>query len=73
MLVYAQHRWYDPETAQFTSEDPIMDSMNWYAYCAGDPINCIDPLGLYTDYSDPSKEPTHHDSPDDFTDSDGDG
>ena len=28
------------------TEDPIRDSLNWYAYCGGNPINFIDPFGL---------------------------
>ena len=28
------------------SEDPIRDGLNWYTYCAGNPIRFIDPWGL---------------------------
>ena len=28
------------------TEDPIHDGMNWYGYCAGNPVRFIDPLGL---------------------------
>lgn len=48
-LAYAQQRWYDPETAQFTSEDPVKDGLNWYGYCGGNPIGMIDPDGLDSD------------------------
>ena len=26
---------------------PAKDGLNWYAYCGNNPINCVDPLGLY--------------------------
>lgn len=29
----------------FTSEDPIHDGVNWYAYCSGDPVNYHDVNG----------------------------
>lgn len=46
-LMYLQHRYYDPATAQFTSVDPLVDTTGApYAYAAADPINSIDPTGL---------------------------
>ncbi|WP_375773297.1 hypothetical protein NR798_21260 [Archangium gephyra] len=42
-------RDYDPESAQWTSKDPIRfhgGDSNLYAYVAGDPVNHIDPSGL---------------------------
>lgn len=45
-LNYALARWQDPETGRFTSLDPARDGMNWYAYCAGNPIAYVDPTGL---------------------------
>ncbi|MBP5443244.1 MAG: RHS repeat-associated core domain-containing protein [Treponema sp.] len=39
-------RDYTPNTATFTTEDPIRDGMNWYSYCAGDPVNFVDMWGL---------------------------
>ena len=39
-------RSYDPFTARFSCEDPIRDGSNWYTYCAGDPINFVDKIGL---------------------------
>ncbi len=43
-----RNRWYDGSTGTFLSPDPMSyeDSSNVYAFCAGDPINCEDPLGL---------------------------
>ncbi len=44
-LIYLRNRYYDPSTRRFTQEDPIRDGTNWYAYCAGNPVNRIDPSG----------------------------
>jgi len=46
---YAKQRYYDPETGRFNRLDPIMDGLNWYAYCGGDPVNSYDPWGLYNE------------------------
>lgn len=35
-------RRYDPSMNTFTSCDPILDGMNWYAYCNGDGVNFYD-------------------------------
>jgi RHS repeat-associated protein len=40
------YRDYAPETARFTTEDPIRDGANWFAYVNNDPINFDDLLGL---------------------------
>ncbi|MEN6625344.1 MAG: RHS repeat-associated core domain-containing protein [Candidatus Sumerlaeia bacterium] len=47
-LVRFGARDYDPETARWTTLDPIGFSggLNLYGYCVGDPINGIDPDGL---------------------------
>ena len=42
------YRDYDSKLGRFTTQDPIRDGMNWYAYCNGDPINSIDENGLET-------------------------
>ncbi len=39
-------RDYIPSLKTFTSEDPVHDGVNWYTYCAGDPVNYIDIEGL---------------------------
>ena len=39
-------RDYTPATASFITQDPIRDGMNWYSYCSGDPVNCVDLWGL---------------------------
>ncbi len=43
---YLRMRYYDPSIGRFLSEDPICDGLNWYSYCASNPINYIDSLGL---------------------------
>lgn len=40
------YRDYNPQTARFTTLDPIRDGHNWFSYCNGDPVNFIDLLGL---------------------------
>lgn len=49
-LFYYRYRYYDPKIGRFLQEDPIWND-NLYAYCGNDPINLIDPLGLYWQYS----------------------
>ncbi len=41
-------RDYMPDSSRFTSVDPILDGRNWYTYCAGNPVNYLDPDGLKT-------------------------
>ncbi len=48
-LVRFGHRDYDPETGRWTAKDPILfaaGNADLYGYCANDPINWIDSLGL---------------------------
>jgi len=51
---YALARFYSNPTARFTSPDPLAgslvnpQSLNHYAYTLGDPVNLIDPSGLYS-------------------------
>ena len=47
--IYLRARYYSPIQGRFTTEDPIKDGLNWYAYCAGDPVNAWDPSGLLSD------------------------
>jgi RHS repeat-associated protein len=48
-LLYMRNRYYDPQTGQFTQEDPIgiAGGLNLYGYANGDPINFSDPFGLF--------------------------
>ena len=41
------YRDYNPIISRFTTTDPIRDGHNWFAYCNGDPVNFIDPNGLF--------------------------
>lgn len=42
------YRDYNPLTTRFTTQDPIRDGYNWFAYCNGDPVNFVDINGLYS-------------------------
>lgn len=55
-LDYAVNRYYDSGQGRFTQVDPIgmsavslsdPQSLNMYAYCSNDPVNRIDPSGLF--------------------------
>ena len=43
---YLRNRYYSPTTGRFLTEDTIRDGLNWYTYCANNPIMFIDPFGL---------------------------
>jgi RHS repeat-associated protein len=47
-LLYRRHRYYDPNSGQFTQEDPIglAGGLNAYGFAGGDPVNYSDPFGL---------------------------
>ena len=47
-LTYHWNRWRSEDGSFWLTQDPIRDGLNWYAYCNGEPINKIDPLGLST-------------------------
>ena len=44
-LIYLRNRYYDPTIGRFTQEDPAKDGLNWYVYCANDPVNMVDNFG----------------------------
>lgn len=48
-LYYNRARYYDPVAGRFVSKDPIglQAGMNLYSYVQGNPVNYIDPDGLF--------------------------
>ncbi|OGW93596.1 MAG: hypothetical protein A3K16_06315 [Omnitrophica bacterium RIFCSPLOWO2_01_FULL_45_24] len=48
-LVFFGARYYNPLIGRFITKDPLgmADGPNQYLYCNNDPINIIDPYGLY--------------------------
>ncbi len=48
-LVYMRARYYDPNVGRFVSEDPMMNGVNWFAYCGSNPVNNTDSTGLMID------------------------
>ena len=52
-LVYLRNRYYNPNQGTFLSMDPYEGdfndpmSLNRYAYARGNPVNLVDPCGLY--------------------------
>ena len=53
-LVHFGFRDYDPDVGRWTAKDPIFfggGSTDLYGYCLNDPVNLVDPDGLYLTYS----------------------
>jgi RHS repeat-associated protein len=47
-LVYLINRYYDPTTGQFVNVDPMVNETGQvYTYAGDDPVNDVDPTGLY--------------------------
>ena len=50
---YLRQRYYDPKTGRFNRLDPFWgnasdpQSLHKYTYCHGDPVNHVDPSGLF--------------------------
>jgi RHS repeat-associated protein len=55
-LYYYGYRWYDPNLQRWLSRDPIQETggINLYGFVGNEPINKIDPLGLYNPISGPN-------------------
>jgi len=41
-------RYYDPLIGRFITQDPAQSGLNWYVYAANNPVNNVDPTGLYS-------------------------
>ncbi len=48
-LDYLQQRYYEPDTGRFLTRDPIRwaGGLNLYGYVGNDPVNFVDPEGLW--------------------------
>ena len=44
-LIYMRARYYEPSNGRFISQDPSRSGMNYFAYCANDPVNAVDESG----------------------------
>jgi RHS repeat-associated protein len=55
---YMRNRFYDPQSARFTQEDPIgiAGGLNVYGFGGGDPVGYSDPYGLKSCPDDENKE-----------------
>jgi RHS repeat-associated protein len=42
------YRDYQPSVARFTTVDPVRDGSNWFSYVNNDPVNWVDPWGLWS-------------------------
>ena len=50
-LLYMRARYYNPYICRFINPDPIGFSggLNWYAFADGNPVNYLDPYGLWVE------------------------
>lgn len=49
-LLFMRNRSYDPELGRFVQQDPLglaAGQFNLYLYCGNNPVNGVDPLGLF--------------------------
>ncbi len=57
---YLRARYYDPNTGQFLTRDPLVaETRSAYGYVAGNPLNSIDPTGLAEHWSEEWMNKTH--------------
>lgn len=63
-LHYNWNRYYDPKTGRYVEADPIgiNGGINLWPYGANNPINRIDPMGLYWEYSQSTGQLTYVDN-----------
>ncbi|MGE4194550.1 MAG: RHS repeat domain-containing protein [Pseudodesulfovibrio sp.] len=59
-LGFVRFGWrdYDVKTGRWTAPDPIGDrggDPDWYGYCLDDPVNGVDPAGLFPPFSQEEK------------------
>ena len=47
-LLYFGYRYYSPASTKWLTVDPLQErgGLNFTAYCGGDPVNQVDPLGM---------------------------
>ena len=44
---YLRARYYLPRYGRFTAEDPARDGLNWYTYCANNPVKYVNFTGYW--------------------------
>ena len=65
-LTHFGYREYDAYTGKWTAKDPILfrgSSSNLYGYVLNDPVDFIDPSGLFDPFADTILRPVDHDLP----------
>ena len=51
--VYLRNRYYQPANGRFINEDPVNDGLNWYNYCAGNPVMMMGKTSYWDDLGAP--------------------
>jgi len=60
-LVLMGHRYYDTRIGRFISQDPAGDGDNWYSYAGNDPMDEVDPTGLFQQWMPSTDQTMSHD------------